>query len=312
MQKEKTEKNKGRFFYIVLLALVPISWGYGFVVTEDALLGGMGAFFLLACRFLLAGLLLLLVRFALVKRKGQTLARPFRKKECFWGLTLGVVNFFGFLLQTVGMKTTDPARTGMLTGAYVILVPLISCFLYKKFDYKAILNAFVFFIGMIFLADWKGGVVRTGDILCVCCSIFFAVQIICIESFGREWDAINFNVVQMLSMGGLGLIGAFIVGLDFAKIEWGKVIYPVLFLAVLSSALCYIIQTVAQRKVSASLTAIFLSLESVMSVVFGLAFERTAFTIPLLIGTIIMLGASISATIFDVDKRDLPQKENKE
>ncbi len=299
MQENKTKQSKKKWLYILLLSFVPVIWGYGFIATDDALIGGAGPYSVLAGRFLLAGFFLILARLCLGKKRNK-----FQKSEWVWGTILGGVNFLGFLFQTVGLRTTDPGRGGMLTGTYVVLVPVISCFLSKKFEKKALINAVVFLIGMLFIADWKGGKgFQTGDILCVVCSVFFATQILLLGKKDKGWDPINFNIAQMFSMGGLGLVGALLLEREeLATMQINEVVFPILFLAVFSSAFCYVIQIIAQKKLSESLTAILLSLESVLAVAFSLLFGRMDFSYPLLIGSVIMLGASVSASITDEGK----------
>lgn len=299
---ERTPCKKREFpklFYILLLVTVPVVWGYGFVVTDDALTSGVGAWGILAFRFLLAAAVLFVFR-AFFPKSAEYKGK-FTRRDWLWGAIVGTVNFFGFFLQTVGLQYTDPARGGMLTGTYVVIVPIVCLILYKKFNFRSIANAVVFFVGMLFLVGTDGASGNFyGDMLCLACSVFFCAQILLTDRFCGELNLFNFSAVQMLAMGVWGLLGtiAFECG-SFSQINVEKAIFPLLYLGLLSSAYAYIVQTLAQRKLSAGLTAILLSLEAVASVVFSLALGRTAFTWQLAVGSAVMAAASVSASVFD-------------
>lgn len=293
-----------KFVYILLLLSVAVVWGYGFVAVDNSLESGIGSFGLLAFRFWTAAGVIFLFRAFLPKGEIKS---KITKKEIWLGAVCGVVNFLGFFFQTVGLRYTDPARSGMLTATYVIVVPLVCSVIYKKFSWISLLNAVVFFVGMVFLVDLKRvGGFGLGDSLTVLSSMFFAAQIIMVEFFCLRLNPVNFNGVQMLFMGIFGTIGALVFEWNtFINIRWEKLIFPVLFLSVFNSAYAYIVQTVAQRKVSSALTAILLSLESITSVLFSLALGKTQWSLPLAIGCVIMAAASASASLTDV-KPQLP------
>lgn len=223
---------------IGLLLSVTLIWGYGIIATDDVLVGNMGVFTLLAGRFLLAAALLFGLRLCL--RKTKRYAR-ITKREAKAGILVGVVNFCGFLFQSWGLLYTDTAKSGMLTGAYVIFVPVVYCFLRKKFQWRALLNALVFLLGMFFLFDLKsaGGNFNRGDALTLACAGFFAVQIILVDKFADDINVFNFSALQMLTMGLCGLVGAVIAERNtFAAVDWSVCLPAVLYLGALSSRLC--------------------------------------------------------------------------
>lgn len=300
IQQQREDKKFSKIVYILLLLLVAVAWGYGFIATDDALAGGVGPFTSLAARFSIAAAVVFCIQACTQKRKEKR--ETIGRKELVFGLICGVVNFLGFFFQTLGLKYTDPGRTGMITATYVILVPIISSVLYKKFSWLAILNAIVFFCGLLLLMDFHTiGGFRSGDLLTILAACFFAVQILLVERFCAQFNLLNFNMIQMAAMGVLGILGAVITEWNtFSHIDFSKVIFPLLFLGVFNSACAYLIQTLAQRHVSSSLTAILLSMESVVSVIFSLAMGRTEYSTLLIIGSIIMVAASISASLTDV------------
>ena len=251
--KTKALKNTGKGMKMLCLALllsVTFIWGYGIIVTDDALTGSMGVFTMLAGRFLLAAFLLFVLRACLFKTKQYA---RFTKKEIAAGALVGTLNFLGFFFQSVGLLYTDTAKSGMLTGGYVIVVPVVYCILRKKFQWRPLLNAVVFLVGMFFLFDLKGagGNFNRGDAFTMLCAGFFAVQIILVDKFADGINVFNFNAVQMLTMGLLGLCGALAFERQsFASVEWSVCLPAVLYLGALSSAYAYLVQTFAQSRIS--------------------------------------------------------------
>lgn len=300
--EEKVFKNTGRgrkALCFALLLSVTFIWGYGIIVTDDALTGSMGVFTILAGRFLLAAVILLLLRACLFKTKQYA---RFAKKEIAAGALVGTLNFLGFFFQSVGLLYTDTAKSGMLTGGYVIVVPVVYCVLRKKFQWKPLLNAVVFLAGMFFLFDLKnaGGSFNRGDAFTMLGAGFFAVQIILVNKFAYGCNVFNFNAVQMLTMGLLGLAGALAFERQsFASVEWNVCLPAVLYLGALSSAYAYLVQTFALSHISPSLTAILLSLESLAGVMFSLMLGKAGWTPSLAVGCAVMLAASVSASLAD-------------
>lgn len=298
----KITENGMKVFCILLLLSVTVIWGYGLIATDDALTGSMGVCTMLAGRFLLAAVVLFFVRACLFKTKNYA---RFKKKEVAMGALVGTLNFFGFFFQSLGLLYTDTAKSGMLTGGYVIFVPVIYCVLRRKFQWKPLLNALIFLIGMFFLFDVKnsGGNFNRGDALTLFAACFFAVQIILVDKFAYGVNIFNFNVVQMFAMGLWGLLGALVFERQtFSSVEWGVCLPAVLYLGVLSSAYAYIIQTFAQSRISPSLAAILLSLESLAGVLFSLMVGNVGWSLSLALGCAVMVAASVSAAFTDADE----------
>jgi drug/metabolite transporter (DMT)-like permease len=189
----------------------------------------------------------------------------------------------------------------MLTGVYVVLVPVIHCFLHKKFHFKPLLNGALMLVGMFFLFDvGESGNFNRGDAITLIGACFFAAQIILVDKYSERVNIFNFTAIQMLAMGVLGIVGAVAMERQtFSSVDWAACLPAVLYLGVLSSAFAYMMQTWVQSRVSPSLAAVLLGLESLASVLFSLAFGRVGWSLHLALGCAIMAAASISAAIGD-------------
>ena len=302
MQKLLNDKNKKplpKAIYILLALSISVVWGFGFLTVDYATGAGLGEWSLVGVRFLLAAVLIYAVRFCTTKKTGNK--KKFRKNEVLWGSVVGAVNFFGFLFQTTsltGAGKTDTARCALFTSAYVVLVSIASCVLRKKFRIKAVLDALLFFGGMMILNNpFTGNPLKSGDFFAILCSVFFAAQILLVDK-AKNTDFLNFNIVQMATMGTMGVIGALFTDIrSVVALKDSLALVAVLYLALFSSAYAYIVQMLVQKRLSESLSAILLSLEAMASVLFSLAFGYAKFSLPLLLGGGVMIIATLSASL---------------
>src|SRR5713226_8668678 len=98
----------------VLLVGVTAIWGWTFVVVKDAI-GRYPVFSFLGVRFALAALVLWLIVAAL----------RLRIRRAGIGLAIGLVLALSYLFQTLGLRGTSVANTGLITGLFVVLTPIL-------------------------------------------------------------------------------------------------------------------------------------------------------------------------------------------
>ena len=99
------------------------TWGSTFVVTKSSLDELAPATFLV-WRFGVAALVLLVVTF----RPG----RPCPARTCAAPRVVGALLGSGFLLQTTGLQDTSAGLSGFLTGASVVMVPLVASVVFGR------------------------------------------------------------------------------------------------------------------------------------------------------------------------------------
>ena len=101
---------------IFALFLAAFTWGSAFCVLKDTL-ENVSPIWLLAFRFLLAGIIMTLVCIPRMKKMSiRTLKR---------GIIMGIVLYFEFLFFTVGLQYTTSSKSSFIIGSYVAILPLI-------------------------------------------------------------------------------------------------------------------------------------------------------------------------------------------
>ncbi|MDX6476456.1 MAG: hypothetical protein QOH95_1967 [Gaiellaceae bacterium] len=245
---------------LLLLVAVTAVWGVTFVQVKDAVaLYPLFAF--LALRFAIASLTLA----APGARRLRTLGRGGWVAAAFAGSLLGG----GYALQTAGLERTSVSSTGFITGMYVVLTPLLALALFRVgVGLSAWVGVSLATAGLALLSGIHGGSVL-GDLLVLAGAAVYSLQIVLMERYAPRYDAIAFTLVEMLtSFAGLLAIA---VSLGQLHVPHGWTVWGALLVTgVFASALAFLAQTWAQRRTSATQTALAFSMEPVWAAFFGI------------------------------------------
>ena len=244
-----------------LLVLVGVTavWGVTFVQVKDAVaLYPLFAF--LALRFAIASCTLAVPGTARLRSLGRSGSAA--------GAAAGALLGAGYALQTAGLERTSVSSTGFVTGMYVVLTPVLGFVLYRdRIGRAAAFGVVLATAGLALLSGVHGGSVA-GDLLVLAGAAVYSLQIVLMERFAPRNDAIAFTLVEMLAaFAGLLVIAlaAGELGVPHGWTVWGALLVTGVF----ASALAFLAQTWAQRRTSATRTALAFSLEPVWAALFG-------------------------------------------
>lgn len=265
------------------LLIVTVIWGGGFAASDIALETLMPSQ-ILAARFLLAAALM--CPFCAGKLKGIT------KAEGKAGICMGVFLFGAFALQTIGLQYTTAAKNAFLTAVNVVIVPFIALIFYKKrISPQVVAGAFMAIVGAGVLSLNRDFSLGLGDGLTLACAVCFAFQIFLTGTYAGRYRAGVLNLFQMVTAAVLSVMYLFLSGGFKAVAVTQEGLYSVLYLGAVSTALTYLLQTVSQRYVDETRSAIILSLEAVFGALFSALLLNERFTPKMIAGCILILGA---------------------
>lgn len=279
------------------LILVTVIWGGGFVASDMAL-GSMKPFQIMMVRFLLASVLMGMISMGQHKKEGELENRAGAIKA---GILMGIALFAGFALQIIGLQYTTPSKNAFLTALNVVIVPFIAfIILKKKVGMTGIIGAIMSVIGVALLSLNGNLTLSLGDGLTLLCAVGFAFQIFFTGEFVKKYPASVLNMVQMITAFVLSAVSLVIFGEnDFQVTTQGWL--SVLYLGVISTTVCYLLQTACQKYVDETKAAIVLSMESVFGTIFSIIILHEVITLRMVIGCAIILAAVIISNLSETE-----------
>lgn len=281
------------------LLATALAWGGSFVVVQDSL-ATLSPHALLVLRFGLA---------AAALAAGGAVTGRLRAAGGTWlaGAGVGVWLYVGFALQTLGLGYTTPARSGFLTGVYVLLVPIAQRGLGVRVPPRVAVAAALGFAGLALLTQPRAwSEVNPGDLLTLACAVGFAGHVVALGRAAPRHPALPLAVAQLAAVAMLSVPGALAEGasgVDLAPAAGGApagaaaLVGGLLFLGLVCSGGAYLAQSFAQRRVAATPTALWLSLEAVFAALVSVALGRERLTAPEWLGGGMMVLAVVLAQL---------------
>lgn len=253
---------------VLLLLIATAIWGLAFV-AQKAAMAHMGPLTFSGTRFLLGGVALL--PFALVELRRKAV-RPSHFTPRLW-LQIAVLCaafFAGSILQQYGLAQTSVTNSGFLTALYVLFVPLIAFVVIRAKPHPIIyLGAPLALIGIFYLNGGRLESFNFGDMLVVASAVFWGGHVFMLGLLSRQTGLpVVLSAVTFISVGLVCLVLAFGFEVpDFADIAAGWV--QILYVGLMSTALAFTLQAIAQQHVPAANAAIVLSAESLFAALGG-------------------------------------------
>lgn len=244
---------------LVVLLCVTAIWGVTFVQVKDAV-AVYPLFAFLALRFAIATATLAPAAAGRVRGLGRGGGGA--------AVFLGALLAAGYALQTAGLQRTTVSSTGFVTGMYVVLTPLIALAVFRlRIPAAAWGGVALATLGLALLSGVHGGSVA-GDLLVLAAAAVYSLQIVLMERFAPRHDPFAFTLVEMAAaFAGLGAVALAAGQLETPSgwTVWGALLVTGVF----ASALAFLAQTWAQRRTSATRTALVFTMEPVFTAIFG-------------------------------------------
>jgi drug/metabolite transporter (DMT)-like permease len=244
-----------------LLALIAVTavWGITFVQVKDAI-ELYPLFSFLAVRFAIAAVVLAVPS---ARRLGSL-----GRRGWIAGSALGLLLAAGYALQTLGLERTTVSSAGFITGLYVVFTPVLALLLFRAHVGAAVWVGVGLAVAGLAMLSGVGAGDPVGDLLVLAGSAAYSLQIVLMERYAPRYDPLAFTQAEMVAAFG----GFMVVTLAAGQLElprgwtvWGALLVTGVF----ASALGFLVQTWAQRRTSATRTALAFALEPVWAGLFG-------------------------------------------
>jgi drug/metabolite transporter (DMT)-like permease len=292
----------------LLLLLTAVIWGFAFVAQRVGM-RYIGPLTFNGIRFALGAAALaplLIWGRKTASPTGTAIASGGGSLAIKGGLVAGLVLFLGATLQQYGVVYTTAGKAGFITGLYVVFVPVLGLLVGQKtgrFVWAGALAA----AGGLYLLSARGIVgIDPGDGLVLLSALFWAAHVLVIGRLTRRIAPVQLAVAQFTVVSILSLIGAVLFEtIDPAAIRAAAI--PILYAGLLSVAVAYTLQVVAQRRARPAHAAIILSFESVFAALGGWLMLGEGLSTRGIIGCALMLAGVLLAQA-DTDKMvEVPQ-----
>ncbi len=252
---------------VVTIAIIATIWGFGFPVTRIALERGVSVGSLMSARFLLAAVVMALV----IRAKGIAITR----RGLLDGLWLGIVLAAIFWAQTDGMRFTTTAKSGFITGLYVLFTPILAILAGQRVKWISGIAAVIATVGFYLLVHLPGGWysgLNRGDLETLVCALLCAIHIVMMGVYTRRSDAWLLAGAQVAVCGAISAVlvltlpGQHSPGW-MATLAQPPVLLCVVYLAMFSTLFAFWGQARAQTALGPTESAVLFSIEPVTAAI---------------------------------------------
>ncbi len=270
-------KNRTGGYADLLLLLVALIWGFGFV-AQRAGMDHVGPYTFNGVRFILGGLCLIPLA---MRRRRETNLGSQSMSSVLAGCIAGVVLFAGATLQQVGLQYTTAGKAGFITGLYVVLVPIIGLCFGQKTNRGTWIGAILAVTGLYLLSIQGAFTIAFGDLLEVIGAVFWACHVLVLGYLSPRTSPIRLAMVQFWML---------------------EAAIPIFYGGVISVGAGYTLQVVVQRKAHPANAAIILSLESPFAALGGWMILNEYLSGRGMVGCFLMLAGMLVSQLWNMER----------
>lgn len=297
--EEASSTTPRRWQADLALATVALVWGTTFVVVKRALTD-ISTLYFLAARFSIASVCMLLLFLPSFRRAGKRAVL----RGLLGGAVAGLFLWLGYVLQTLGLKYTTAGNSGFLTGFYIVLVPLFSAAVFRRWPQpRELIGISVATVGIALLTAPSiehRFQLNEGDLLTIACAVAFAIHLLVLGYFSQRE---RFEAVALGQIGCAAALSTVSLAIEPPRATWnGNVLFAVVLTAVFATALAFTLQTWGQQYTTATRTALIFALEPVFALATAVSFGGERLTLADVAG-----GTLILAGILAVELKPAPR-----
>jgi len=135
-----------------------------------------------------------------------------------------------------------------------------------------------------------------GDLLTLLGGIFYSFHMVAVSAFSRNRNILLLTMLQFLFAGIIVWVPALTLEAFPTNLPIGTV-GAIIYLSIMATCLCYILQNAGQKFTEPSTAALILSLEAVFGVLFSVVFTSEALTLKVLTGFILVFVAILISEV---------------
>ena len=258
------------------LFVTAVLWGSTFTIGKICT-EAFSASFIIALRFLIASVALVIAAFPLRKQLD--------KKYLIDGFWMGLTIFCSYFLQVTGLTLdTSPGKSAFLSTTYSVMVPFIYWLVTKdrpKAHHIACVFLCLFGVGVLSLSGGWG--MSSGDIMTVLSGLPYAANIVISAIVCRNRNALLLTTIELCVVTVFAWIFVF-AGNTFPTEFPLRAVGGIAYMGLLATALCLYLQSYGLKYAEPAIGGMLLSLESVFGVVFSIILYHEKVTMRMFLG----------------------------
>jgi drug/metabolite transporter (DMT)-like permease len=257
-------------------------WGWTFTVVKDAV-AVYGVVGFLAVRFTIAAVVL-----------APVAARRLSLRTIATGAGIGAVLAAAYLFQTSGLKYTTATNSGLITGLFVVVAPLVNRAVFgvktRAVHWAAVA---VSLAGLGLLTGAGPSPANFGDLLTLGCAGCFGLHIVLLDRLAKGHDTTALAAAQL----GTAALVFLAIWPAAEPLDWpGREVWWALAVCgLLATAGGFWAQTFVQQRLPAVRTAVILTTEPVFATFFGYVLAGERLTGVQIAGAAVMVAAVVTA-----------------
>jgi drug/metabolite transporter (DMT)-like permease len=212
------------------------------------------------------------------------------------GAILSAFLLGGFVFQTLGLRTTSPARSAFITSLSVLLVPVLGYLVFRhRPRAQTIAGVAIATVGLGLLTLQRLELsLNRGDTLTLICALVFAFHILFVGRYVTDGD---YRQLVALQIGGSALLCTVMLPLvETPFLVWDPALGVYIFiLGVLATAVAYYGQSWAQRFTTPNRTALIFSLEPFFAAIFAYALLDQGLSTREWVGGILVIAGIVTS-----------------
>ena len=283
--------------------LCTLIWGTTFIAQETGM-ELIGPYVFNGVRFFVGFIVLVPFFFIFEKKKVNNEISKDKNKFFFNAILIGIFLFLATAFQQVALVYTDVANAAFFTIFYVLMVPIIVFFLFKKTIHWSVWPAVALCVlGGYLLTNFHNEEVRLGDTLVVIGALFWSLHIIYI---GKIIETFDVPILIGLIQTSIVCIFSIIVALFFEEFILENILgqkLQILYAGSLSAGIAFVLQIYAQKNIQPTPSAIIFSLEGVVATIAAWILLSQILNINNILGCIFILtGVLFSQLVPEIKK----------
>ena len=270
------------------LVVATCSWGFTFILVKWTV-ATVNVYYFLFLRFALAFLLMVLVFPRQTARPPQGTLRA--------AFILSLFLAAAYITQTVGLRWTTAANSSLITGLFIVLIPLFLFAFWKtRIRLGSLAGIALAIAGLFLLTHYNFVGANFGDAITLLCAVVCAFHVILTGRYGRAHRLIPLVMYQFLFTAlwcGIFLPWQWPFAWNLPPIGWWSLVIG----AVLANVLAFLLQTWAQRRLDATRTGLVLTMEPLFGTLFAIWLGHETFTQTGWIGAALMIVGVVVSEI---------------